>query len=146
MAAVLGGLVLPAIPAFFVVWGSYTALSDVVVGETDGSRTVFLVAAALMSAPVFVLVAPLTAGLLAIAMAALVHVARAYGWAGPGSMVALSWLIGLPFAHVFFNGDLTTEAPEMIPFLAATLAIQALCGWAVLNFRFGRKRAFEPTN
>jgi len=42
-------------------------------------------------------------------------------WAGPLSLVGISVGLGLPIAHIFLNGDLTTEAPEMIPFLVTAL-------------------------
>ncbi|MEL6641939.1 MAG: hypothetical protein AAFP98_11615 [Pseudomonadota bacterium] len=124
--AALAAIVVPAVPAFFVVWGSDTGFREIMGSSDLSTRAVWLVAACLMAAPLVAWIAvPISAPL--------ARIAARRGWAGPGSMVVLSWAIGLPLAHIVFNGDLTSEAPEVIPFLALALAIQALCGWLVLR-------------
>ncbi len=133
LAAVFGGLLLPALPAAFIVLQGDAGLNDVMAGDSANARAFFLVAASLMTAPLLSLAAPLIALVMIVILAVIVWIAAILQWAGPLTLIALSWLIGLPFAHTFFNGDLTTEAPEMIPFLATTLAIQAICGWLVLR-------------
>lgn len=140
--AVLAGLILPAIPAFLAVWGNYTALSELPDSNVALNEVLFFVTAALMTAPLLGLVAPLATGGIVTAMAVLIHGLRWIGWAGPVSLVLASCLIGIPFAHLFFNGDLTTEAPKMIPLLCVALATQALCGWVVLGDL--RKPADKP--
>ena len=124
--AALVAVIAPAIPAFFLVWGSDTGFREIMGSGDLGSRTLWLVAACLMAAPLVAWIAVPIA-------APLARIAARRGWAGPGSLVGMSWIIGLPLVHVIFNGDLTTEAPEVIPFLALALAIQALCGWLVLR-------------
>jgi len=83
-------------------------------------------AACLTASPLFVWVA------MPVAVPAVLLAGR-FGWAGPLSLVAISVGLGLPIAHFFLNGDLTSEAPEMIPFLVSAFAIQAICGWVILR-------------
>lgn len=129
IAAVLAGVFLPAIPAGLLLW-----VLDADIGAIYGGvlRLCWYVAACLMATPLVAWIAVPVATPLA-------RLAARIGWAGPVSLIALAVLIGLPLAHIVLNGDLTSEAPEMIPVLALTFSIQALTGWIIL--RGGTERA-----
>lgn len=123
IAAVLMGILLPALPAALFLWGLDADIRDI-----DGAmlRGAWFIAACLMATPLVSWIAVPVA-------TPLVRVAARRGWAGPASLIALALIIGLPLAHVVLNGDLTREAPEMIPVLAMTFSIQALVGWIILR-------------
>ena len=92
------------------------------------AQVVSFVAAALLSAPLLAwIVVPICVPLLRAALRR--------GYAGWGSAVIVAWTIGLPAVHIFLNGDLTTEAPAMIPLMMIALALQALTAFALLRLR-----------
>ena len=86
-----------------------------------------LLATALLGLPVFGLPA-----LIVVVPAAGLLVWR--GWAGPLSFVALAAIIGLPLVHWIFHGDLTTEAPDLLPHILAALSCAAILTWTLLTF------------
>lgn len=126
IVAVSSGLILPAIPAAVVLWWLNLDVQFVTETANAGLRFIWFVAACLMATPVV--------AWLAVPIAVpLVRMAAIRGWAGPASLIGLSLVVGLTVAHFVLNGDLTDEAPEMIPYLAVTLGLQALCGWIILR-------------
>ena len=108
--------------------------SDVAVGDAAklvADRTLAdhaaLLATALLGLPFFGLPA-----LLLVVPAAGLLVWR--GWAGALSYVALGWALGLPLVHWIFNGDLTSEAPDLLPHILVALTFAALLTKAILTF------------
>jgi hypothetical protein len=114
------------IPAALVLWWLQLDVQAVTESANAALRFVWFVAACLMATPLVSWIA------VPIAVP-VVRIAARRGWASPASMVTLALIIGLPVAHFVLNGDLTREAPEMIPYLAVGLAIQALCCWLFLR-------------
>lgn len=130
--AVCGGILIPALPAFAALWIGQIDIRDLITQAGPVARGIWLAAAGLAAAPLFLWIAvPVAAPLL--------RVAARRGWAGPGSVTVMAIAVGLPIIHVVFNGDLTGEAPEMIPIVVALLAVHAICGWVIL--RVGAKAA-----
>ena len=126
IAAVLAGVIVPAIPAAVYLVLAEVDRNAAIEGWAAITWIGWLMAACLTASPLFVWIA------LPLAVPAVLFAAR-YGWAGPLSLVGISVGLGLPIAHIFLNGDLTTEAPEMIPFLVTAFAVQAICGWVILR-------------
>lgn len=135
--AVLGAVILPAVCSFPFVM----QFPDVEPGQSTGVTILvwFLwhVGAALTVSPMFIVV------ILFLATPAL-WLALRTRWAGPASLLGITWCIGLPAAHVTLNGDLTTEAPAMIPVLMVAMGLQCLTGYVILRLLSGRKAAKRP--
>ena len=134
LLAALGAVLIPAIPAFFALWGSEADVDRILIHADSFRHMHWLLAAALSSAALFAwIIVPIATPF--------IWVAVRFGWAGPLGMVLLGLAIGLPGTHIVFNGDLTTEATGLLHIVVLTLSIQALCGWAVLRLTCPRPPA-----
>ena len=134
LLGVLGAIVLPALSGLPFVMN----FPDIAPGAPAGTVSLIWfawhVAAALTVSPMF---SPVTVVLATPA----VWLSLRARWAGPASLILLAWLIGFPAAHLILHGDVTTEAPGMIPAIATALAIQAVTCWLILRLVSRRKHA-----
>lgn len=79
------------------------------------------------------LAAPLVAWIALPLAIPLTRTAIRRGWAGWGSAMGLAIVLGLPVVHFALNGDLTNEAPKMIPLIVLVLILQGLSGYAMVR-------------
>ncbi|MCC1492153.1 hypothetical protein [Cognatishimia sp. F0-27] len=122
LAAVLGGLLIPAL----IAWPLLMVAGLPGVVESSGLRQgILIVLTVLAMAPV--------PGWVALPLVwPLVYTLYVRGWAGLAACVLAACAVGLPAAHWVLNGDVTTEAPAILPMLIAALAIQGFFGWVIL--------------
>ena len=122
--AVVGAIFVPAVIAALYLMVFPTDTTATYAGWDRLTWFIWRVAACLTASPLFVI---LTLPLSAPA----VWLAARFGFAGPVSLVLIALGLGLPAAHIMLNGDVTTEAPQMIPVLIVTITLQALLGWVI---------------
>jgi len=130
--AVLGAMVLPALVSFPFVMNFPNIEPGTSQGATNLIWFAWHVAATLTISPTFFIV------ILILATPAL-WLLLWFRWAGFASLILLAWSVGLPAVHVTFNGDVTTEAPDLIPVVALALAVQAVTGGIILKMISFRK-------
>lgn len=94
----------------------------------DGPQAITIVAAALLSAPLLSwVIVPICVPLLRAALRR--------GYAGWGSAIIVAWAVGLPTVHIFLSGDITTEAPQMVPMVMTALTLQGLTAFGLLRLQ-----------
>ena len=120
--ALILALLLPA----GVAWAILSIAGTPGIVDSDGLRRALLIVLTVLA------MTPLPGWLVLPLAWPLLYIMAVRGVAGLLGCVAAAWVIGGLSAHVFLHGDLTTEAPAILPLLLVALTVQGWVGWTAL--------------